>query len=258
MERESHNDVKTAYVHSFRDLMMILFRNIIPVLSVVIFLIHEGLSRRTWYLLSFLVLVLAFVPFFVRWEKGEGKNGREMVVIAVMSALAVVSRSIFYMLPQIKPMAAIVIITGAVLGVRAGFMTGAMAAFVSNFLFGQGPWTPWQMTAMGLVGALAGVIFYRKFNSSGTGASKKMTGALALYGGLAAGAIYGVIMDTATLFMYSDSYSLKLLITFYISGLPFNAAHGVATFLFILLLASVVSKRLMRLKMKYGIFADGG
>ncbi len=57
-----------------------------------------------------------------------------------------------------KPVSAIAVIAGAAFGRRSGFMVGALAALVSNFFFGQGPWTPWQMYGWGLVGYLGGVL----------------------------------------------------------------------------------------------------
>ena len=78
-------------------------------------------------------------------------QAREVLLIAVMAAIAVVGRMAFFMLPQFKPVTAIVIITGISLGAEAGFLTGAVAGFVSNFFFGQGPWTPWQMFAFGII-----------------------------------------------------------------------------------------------------------
>lgn len=79
----------------------------------------------------------------------------------MLIAVATAGRAAFFMLPNFKPVLAIVIISGAALGKESGFLVGAMSAFVSNFLFGQGPWTPWQMIAMAVVGYLAGLIFHR-------------------------------------------------------------------------------------------------
>ena len=101
-----------------------------------------------------------------------------MLLIAVMAAIAVVGRMAFFMLPQFKPVTAIVIITGISLGAEAGFLTGAVAGFVSNFFFGQGPWTPWQMFAFGIIGFLAGLLFRGKREKY-----KKSKLILCLYGG---------------------------------------------------------------------------
>ena len=65
------------------------------------------------------------------------------------------------MVPFFKPLTGIVMITGMALGPEAGFLTGAISGFVSNFIFGQGPWTPWQMFAFGVAGFLTGVLAKR-------------------------------------------------------------------------------------------------
>ena len=118
----------------------------------------QGFLNNNYYLISLGVIIVAMVPFVVSFE-GRKPQAREIVLIAVLIALAVVSRAAFFMIPQFKPIAALVIISGVALGPQSGFMIGALSAFVSNFLFGQGPWTPWQMFALGIIGALAGALF---------------------------------------------------------------------------------------------------
>lgn len=67
------------------------------------------------------------------------------------------------MLPQFKPCVAIIIITGIMLGKQSGFfLCGALTAFVSDFFFGQGPWTPWQMFAFGIIGFISAIVFSKK------------------------------------------------------------------------------------------------
>ena len=77
-----------------------------------------------------------------------------LAMIALLCALAIAGRVAFFFLPQIKPIAAVVILAGVSFGGEVGFVTGALSAFVSNFYFGQGSWTPFQMVALGLVGFL--------------------------------------------------------------------------------------------------------
>ena len=108
-------------------------------------------NDRYYYITASLIIICSFIPFLMLFEKRRPR-ARELVVIAVMTALGVAGRAAFYMLPQFKPIAATVIITGVSLGCEAGFITGALTAFVSNMFFGQGPWTPWQMFALGLLG----------------------------------------------------------------------------------------------------------
>ena len=57
-------------------------------------------------------------------------------------------------MPNVKPTTDIVLISGYALGGGPGFAVGAIAGLASNFFFGQGPWTPWQMAAWGVTGVV--------------------------------------------------------------------------------------------------------
>ena len=98
------------------------------------------------------------IPFFMVFESRKPK-ARELIIISVLCAIAVSGRTAFFMTPQFKPVVAIVIISGVCFGGEAGFLVGAMTGFVSNFFFGQGPWTPWQMFCFGIIGFLAGILY---------------------------------------------------------------------------------------------------
>ena len=120
------------------------------------------LGNRKYYFISMLVILETMLPFVMIYE-GRKPQARELIVIAVLCAIGVAGRAAFFMLPQFKPVVAIVIISGVAFGGEAGFLVGAMTGFVSNFFFGQGPWTPWQMFAFGIIGFLAGVLFRKGF-----------------------------------------------------------------------------------------------
>jgi len=152
------------------------------------------------------------------------------------------------MIPQFKPVTAIVIITGISLGAEAGFLTGAMVGFVSNFFFGQGPWTPWQMFAFGIIGFLAGLLFRKKWANY-----RQNRIVLCLYGGLATLVIYGFLMDTASVLMFLNDFQWKSFLAAYVSGFPFNVIHAISTIVFLLLMAEPMRRKLERIKKKYGI-----
>lgn len=116
------------------------------------------LKDKKYYIVCLLLIVYAMLPFFFLFENRR-PQARELVVIAVLCAIGVAGRAAFFMVPQFKPVAAVVILAGVCFGAESGFLVGAMTAFVSNFFFGQGPWTPWQMFAFGLIGFLAGLLF---------------------------------------------------------------------------------------------------
>ena len=111
---------------------------------------------RKYYLAGLAIIVLTTAAFFLHFESRK-PQARELVILAVLCALAVASRAAFAAVPHFKPMLAIVMLTGIAFGPEAGFLCGAISGFASNFLFGQGPWTPWQMFAYGISGLLAGL-----------------------------------------------------------------------------------------------------
>jgi energy-coupling factor transport system ATP-binding protein len=152
------------------------------------------------------------------------------------------------MLPQFKPVVAIVIISGVAFGGEAGFLVGAMTGFVSNFFFGQGPWTPYQMFAFGIIGFLAGVLFR---NRRDAGPNSRNPVSLAIYGGLATLIIYGGIMNPAQVLMYQSAPTLEMFMFAYLQGLPFDLVHAAATVTFLLVIADAMLEKLDRIKVKY-------
>ena len=148
MQKES-----VKYFSAKRIISYLMILILIP--ATLILFWHFG--DRKYYLCSLLLIIYSMIPFFLSFEKRK-PQARELVSIAVMCAIAVVSRAAFMMLPHFKPMLGIIMITGMAFGAEAGFLTGALGAFVSNFLFGQGPWTPWQMFGYGIGGLLAGLL----------------------------------------------------------------------------------------------------
>ena len=120
------------------------------------------LDDRKYYFISLMIILETMTPFALIFE-GRKPQARELVIIAVLCAIAVAGRAAFFMLPQFKPVMAVVIIAGVAFGGEAGFLIGAVSMLASNMFFSQGPWTPWQMFAMGLIGFLAGVLFRKGF-----------------------------------------------------------------------------------------------
>ena len=138
-------------------LSLIVYLVLIPL---TIFIGVKLFEDRKYNLISMIIAFLACVPFFVGFERGK-TGARELVVIAVMTAISVAGRLIFAPIPGFKPVTAVVIITAIAYGAQAGFLTGAMSAIASNIFFGQGPWTPFQMFVWGFLGLLSGLIFKR-------------------------------------------------------------------------------------------------
>ncbi len=116
------------------------------------------LDDQRYLLVSLFIVLYTMIPFFLVYEKRKPK-AREIVTIAIMSALVVFFNMITYMMTPFQPGTALVIITGIAFGPEAGFLTGALARLILNVFMQQGPWTPWQMFCWGLLGFLAGLIF---------------------------------------------------------------------------------------------------
>ena len=142
--------------------------------AVLIFLVIPALialtvflgSRRLYMPLSLLILVMIMAPFFMIFERRKPR-AREVVLIAMMSALTVASHTFFHIAFPVQIGTAMVIISGISLGPEAGFLIGAMSRFVCNFYMGQGAWTPWQMFCWGLLGFLSGLAFNRELSEDG-------------------------------------------------------------------------------------------
>lgn len=107
-------------------------------------------------LLTFVVAVAAIAVFFLNFERSKPAL-RQIMPMVVLAALAAAGRIIFAPIPDFKPVSATCIIAGATFGRQSSFMVGALAALVSNFFFGQGAWTPWQMYTWGLIGYISGI-----------------------------------------------------------------------------------------------------
>jgi len=114
-----------------------------------------------WALASVIIISLAILAFFWQFEK-QGVNAKEITLLATMASLAAIARVPFAAVMGLQPTTFIVMITGYVFGAQAGFMVGCIAALVSNFFLGQGPWTPWQMFAWGICGIIGGMIGRRE------------------------------------------------------------------------------------------------
>ncbi len=231
----------------FKTIISVLIMTlIIPAIIIFGMLQWDG---RKYYIISMAIIVMSFIPFALIYESRK-PQARELVLVAVMAALAIAGRVAFYMVPQFKPSLAIIIIAGISLGRDAGFICGALSAFVSNMFFGQGPWTPWQMFAFGIIGFLAGIFFNEK------SAKKHETALISIFGGISAFVIYGLIMDTSSVFTLGSSPTIGVFLAMYASGLVFNAIHAAATVIFLILLGKPMLKKLRRIKIKYGMLED--
>lgn len=203
------------------------------------------LGNTAYYPIAFAVLLECMVPFFLVFE-GRKPQARELVLVASLCALGVAGRAAFFMLPQFKPVLALTIISGVALGGETGFLVGAMTMLASNVLFSQGPWTPFQMFAMGIIGFLAGVLFRR-------GWLRRSRAALCVFGAISAVLIYGGIMNPVSALLYARTLEWKVIAAYYVTGFPMDCVHAAATVFFLLVLAEPMLEKLDRIKIKYGL-----
>lgn len=203
------------------------------------------LNDRKYYYISMLIIIYTLVPFFMVFENRQ-PQARELIVIACLSSISVLGRAIFFMLPAFKPMIAITIISGVTFGAESGFLVGATSVFVSNFFFGQGPWTPWQMFSLGIIGFIAGIIQKK-------GLLKKEKFHLCTFGFIITYLIYGAIMNFASLAMVTNKITKTSLFAVYLSGIPYDTVHALATVFFLYVLSDTMIQKLDRIRLKYGM-----
>ena len=206
------------------------------------------LTGRMYYLTSTLMIIEMMLPFFLAFETRK-PQARELVTLAVLCALAVAARVVIP-IPNFRPITAVVMLAGIALGPEAGFMTGAVSAFASNFFFSQGPWTPWQMMAYGIGGFVAGIVFFR--------ARKHPAWKMAVFGFFAILLLVGPLLDLCTAFTTASVVSWQYVITVLTMGIAMNLQHAATCAVTLLLLGPPLLKKIGRLKTKYGMMEQMG
>ena len=204
------------------------------------------LPTKYYYLSAVAVILLSLIPFLLAFERRKIKTG-EIVIISLLIALAIAGRAVMAFIPQIKPTAALVIIAGVAFGANVGFIVGSVTMFISNFIFGQGMFTPFQMLGLGLVGFLCGVIFCGR-RSANYRLAVSLTGAAAVF------LIYGPIVDSCSVLTMLTDINPSSALTIYATGAPFNLLYAASTAIFLFLIAKPMNEKLERLRVKYGIF----
>lgn len=225
-------------------------KSTIAMLAVVLILIPatlflgSRLAGRSYYLTSTLVILEILAPFFMAFE-GRKPQARELVVVAVLCALAVAARAAIP-LPHFKPIFAVILIAGVAFGPETGFLVGAVSAFASNFFYGQGAYTPWQMLAYGMAGLTGGLCFAR-----GRLPRKPLPMALVGFGCVLL--VVGPLLDTCSAFLSLSEISSKAAWPFYASGFPVNCTQAVCTFLTLMLIGKPFLEKLDRVRRKFGM-----
>lgn len=225
-------------IHSsrLRRLMRILLPSVLIPATVAagVFIFDE----KKYAFISLALVIWAFLLFAAGFERKK-TGSRRLVIITCMVALSVAGR----FLPLFKPVTALTVLTGMYLGGEAGFLTGALSAVISNFSFGQGPWTPFQMCAWGAIGLCAGLL---------NKALKRNRVTTALFG-LFSGLIFSLVMDVWTVVWYNGAFHFSLYLSALASAAPFTVLYCISDAVFLYVFARPFGEKLERVKLKYGV-----
>lgn len=224
--------------------MLIVFLALIPL---TLFL-GSKLPGKGYYITGVLIIAELTVPFFMAFERRK-PQARELVVLAVMAALAVIGR-VAIPVPHFKAAFAVIMLTGIAFGPEAGFIVGAVTAFASNFFYGQGAYMPWQMMAYGAGGMLAGFIFTKN-------KIPKKPWVMAIVGFISVVLWIGPLLDTSHIFIMMPEISVETVTASLASGFPVNVSQGICTAIMMLVFGKPLLGKLERVKLKYGMMEGG-
>lgn len=199
------------------------------------------LKGNNYILTSMLFALVSCFPFFYKYEERK-PEAKEFIVIAIMIALAVVSRLLFAFIPVINPIISIIIITGASFGRQSGFMCGSLSAIISNMFFGQGPWSLYQMLLWGLIGYTAGVLNQRGFIDN------KVT---RMIFAILCGVLFSIFIDFLS--ALGTGYTMSKFFALVLMSIPFMVYYAIGNMLFLFFLYDPIIKKLKRVKYKYGL-----
>lgn len=200
----------------------------------------SGISELNWGFISILILSIGLL-FLYRWAQLLAVSTKELTLIATLIAVAALGRVPFAVIPGVQPTTFIIMMAACVFGPQAGFMVGAGAALLSNFFLGQGPWTPWQMLAWGLLG-ISTAYFYRLRVA-------KRIGVLAAFGFIW-GFIFGGIMNIHFWLVFVYPLSLATYLATCVTSFYFDLFHAAGNCILIMVLSRPVIKILEDYKRK--------
>ncbi|MFC0014326.1 MULTISPECIES: ECF transporter S component [Allobacillus] len=218
--------------------------------SIIVFILlivmYAVFNYHNYLLLSLGIIGCVMMLFFIRFEMKSIKT-REIVILALLIAIAAVARVPFAGLPSVQPTSFVIITVGLVFGAESGFLVGALAAIVSNMFLGQGPWTPWQMFAWGTMGMSAGLL--RHFIGVGN------LWILNSFG-FVWGFIFGWMMNLWIVFSNMHNFTWEFLVGIYVSSFYHDLAHAISNVIFISLFSVRWIRILNRFKKKHGLLED--
>jgi energy-coupling factor transport system substrate-specific component len=179
----------------------------------------------TWQVVTF-GLLAAVLGLGFAWYERTHPSSKVLAMVATLAALAALGRVAFAPIPNVKPTTDIVFLSGYVLGGAPGFAVGALAALSSNLLFGQGPWTPWQMVGWGVIGVLGAA-----WAPLTRGRLPRISTAVLL---VVCAYFFGALTNLSTLTAAGGEPTLAQFGVTESAGLPFDTAHAVGNVVFFL------------------------
>jgi hypothetical protein len=195
----------------------------------------------SWELASFLVLAAVLLAGFAWYERSR-PSSQVVALVAALAALAIAGRIAFAALPNVKPTTDIVIFAGFALGPAPGFAVGGLTALVSNFWFGQGPWTPWQMAGWGLCGIAGAALAVVRPR-----AGRFTLAAVCALAGIA----YGALLNFSLMATYGGDLSLQRFLALESRAVPFDAAHAIGNATLALLAGPAMVRMLVRFRRRF-------
>ncbi len=200
-----------------------------------------GKALMSWQLTSFLIVGAVLIGGFAWYERSRPPS-QVVALVAALAALAIAGRVAFAAFPNVKPTTDIVVFAGYALGPAPGFAVGALAGLVSNFWFGQGPWTPWQMVGWGLCGVMGAALALGARN-----ASRLTLAAACGFAGIA----YGLLLNFSLMATYGGDLSIQRFLALEARAIPFDLAHAIGNVAFALLAGPAMVRMLVRFRERF-------
>lgn len=195
----------------------------------------------TWEVASFLIVGAVILAGFAWYERSR-PPAQIVALVAALAALAIAGRIAFAAFPNVKPTTDIIIFAGYALGGAPGFAVGALTALVSNFWFGQGPWTPWQMLGWGLCGVLGALLALGTRN-----ASRLVLAATCGFAGI----FYGALLNFSLMATYGGDLSLRHFLVLEARAIPFDVAHVIGNVVLALVAGPAMVRMLIRFRERF-------
>ena len=200
----------------------------------------------SWQLASFALVVVALgIAFW--WYERSAPPAKLVAVIATLATLAALGRDAFVAVPDVKPITAIVLVSGIAFGAGPGFAVGAISALASNILLGEGPWTPWQMLGWGLVGLIGAGL--------GAATGRRMSPLAIAFACALSAAAFNLVLDLYT-WTGVGSHTVAAFWVVLGSALVFDLTHVVASFIFGLAFGAILLRMLLRVRSRLQVSWD--